>query len=92
MDSSKLVEVYSTNNANMAEIICNALKGEGIACEISGESQAGLAGLDTLEIGLIVREEDHDRALTFIQDHLENHPEDDTDLDDASDAGDAEIA
>ncbi len=85
MEPSKLVDVYSTNDNNMAEIICGALQAEGIPCQIGGEGQAGLVGIDALEIKLIVRQEDHDRALAFIQDHLENHlddADDNTDLDD----------
>lgn len=65
----ELLEVYSTSDPNEAEIIKAALHGEGIKCEISGESQAGLAGLSSLEIQLFVKAEDFDRARDFIEQH-----------------------
>jgi hypothetical protein len=45
-----LMSVYSPKNASEAEILRAALHSEGIKCEISGENQAGLAGIDSLEI------------------------------------------
>ena len=67
--ADELRNVYSTSDASEAEIIKGALHGEGIKCEISGESQAGLAGLNTLPIQLCVRAEDYDRARRFIEEH-----------------------
>lgn len=64
-----LMSVYSTNNASEAEIPRVALHGEGIKCEITGENQAGLAGISSLEIKLIVRAEDFDRAHAFLERH-----------------------
>ena len=64
-----LMSVYSAKNASEAEILRNALHSEGIKCEISGENQAGLAGIDSLEIQLLVRSEDFDRAHTFLERH-----------------------
>jgi|GEM_PF-3093303 hypothetical protein len=48
-----ILTVYTTDNANEAEVLRAALHGEGIKCEVGGESQAGLAG--TIEIQLLVR-------------------------------------
>jgi putative signal transducing protein len=64
-----LVSVYSTSDANEAEILRAALHDEGIRCEISGESQAGLTGITSMEIELLVRAEDYDRAHAFLENH-----------------------
>ena len=64
-----LLSVYSTNNASEAEILRSALLDEGIRCQISGENQAGLAGIESLEIQLLVRAEDYDRAHAFLAQH-----------------------
>jgi hypothetical protein len=40
-----------------------------VKCEISGESQAGLAGISTMGIELLVRAEDYDRARDFLAKH-----------------------
>jgi hypothetical protein len=71
VEPDDLTEVYSTNNANEAEIIRAALLAEGIPCQINGEGQAGLAGLGTMEISIDVRASDYDRARDFIEQHLE---------------------
>ena len=64
-----LVSVYSTSDANEAEILRAALHDEGVKCEISGESQAGLTGITSMEIELLVRAEDYDRAREFLENH-----------------------
>lgn len=64
-----LLSVYSPKNATEAEILRNALHSEGIRCEISGENQAGFAGIGGLEIQLLVRAEDFDRARAFLEEH-----------------------
>lgn len=69
MDANKLLAVYSTNDANEAEILRGALHAEGIKCEIDGESQAGFTGLDVMEIKLLVRAEDFDRAKSYVEKH-----------------------
>ena len=68
-----LMSVYSTNNASEGEILRGALQGEGIKCEIAGENQAGLAGIDSMEIQLLVRAEDFDRAHAFLERHQRRH-------------------
>ena len=64
-----ILTVYTTNNANEAEVLRAALHGEGIKCEVSGEGQAGLAGIGSMEIQLLVRAEDFDRARAFLERH-----------------------
>ena len=64
-----IVAVYTTDNASEAEILRAALLGEGMKCEIGGERQAGLTGLGSMEIELLVRAEDADRAREFIEKH-----------------------
>jgi hypothetical protein len=63
------VVVYTTNSANESEFLRTALQCEGIKCEIDGENQAGLAGLDMMEIKLLVRSDDLDRARAFLKKH-----------------------
>ena len=67
MDARDLISVYSCINAGEAEVLRNALQSEGIACRIDGEGQAGLAGV--LELRLLVRAIDADRARAYIEKH-----------------------
>jgi hypothetical protein len=69
MDANELMSVYSTNDPNYAEILRGALHAEGIKCEIEGEHQAGLTGLNMMEIKLLVSAKDFDRARSFIEQH-----------------------
>ena len=69
MDQNELLTLYTTNDANEAEVIRGAIQAEGMKCEIVGEGQAGLAGLDTMEIKVVVRAEDYDRAKAFLDEH-----------------------
>lgn len=69
MSPDDLVEVYSTDNPSDAEIVSAALHQEGIKCEIDGEGQAGLAGVGIMEVKVLVRAEDADRARHFIRNH-----------------------
>lgn len=61
----QLVEVYSVNDPNLAEIIKATLQRDGISCWIEGENQAGLAGV--LSITLLTRAKDADRATRIIK-------------------------
>ncbi len=61
------VTVYVLNDPYQAEVIQVALRGEGIPCELDGERQAGLSGV--LEIGVLVRAQDADRARRLIREH-----------------------
>jgi hypothetical protein len=64
-----VTEVYSTDDANEAEILRAALHNEGMKCEIDGGGQAGLTGLGMMEIKLLVRAEEYDRARAYIEQH-----------------------
>jgi hypothetical protein len=67
MESDEPVTVYTLNDPYQAEIIKAALRGEGISCELDGERQAGFS--DILEIGVLVRAQDADRARKLIRRH-----------------------
>ena len=69
MDANELMTVYTTNDPNDAEIVSGALHAEGIKCQIDGERQGGLTGLDIMEINVLVRAEDFDRARSFVEKH-----------------------
>jgi hypothetical protein len=66
-DGCELVTVYTLKDPYEAEIIMNALRGEGIPCELDGERQAGLS--EVLDIGVLVRAQDADLARGFIEQH-----------------------
>jgi hypothetical protein len=67
--SDDLVAVYTVSNPVKAEIIKNALEGEGIRCFIEGENQAGEAGLIGIHIRLFVPANQVERAARFIEEH-----------------------
>jgi hypothetical protein len=67
IETQDLVSVYTVKTAEQAEIVRNFLRSEGIACRIDGERQVGLAGI--LDIALLVRAEDSDRARKLILRH-----------------------
>ena len=69
-DGDELVTVYTLKDPYKAEIIKNALRGEGILCELDGEGQAGLS--DVLDIGVLVRARDADLARGLIEQHERN--------------------
>ena len=50
MDSEDLVSICTVTTPTEAEIIRNALQAVGIACEIGGEGQAGLAGILAIDV------------------------------------------
>jgi hypothetical protein len=50
MDTEDLVSVYTVNSPTEAEIIRGVLESAGIACQIGGETQAGLAGVLSIDI------------------------------------------
>ncbi|QDU40973.1 hypothetical protein Mal4_53360 [Maioricimonas rarisocia] len=72
MDADELVTVYTVNEPTKAELIKAALHGEGIACEVSGENQAGMAGV--LRVDVLVKAKDAERARKFIDEHEPHHP------------------
>ncbi|MGO8751177.1 MAG: putative signal transducing protein [Thermoguttaceae bacterium] len=64
MNTDEPITVYTLHDAAEAEIIKTVLRGAGIRCELDGERQAGLA--DILDIGVLVRARDADRARRII--------------------------
>ncbi len=66
MDAQEPVTVYTTNDPTIADMVRNALREEGIAAEVSGESQGGFAGV-LPEIEVMVRAIDADRALHIVE-------------------------
>lgn len=74
MDRGKLVTVYTLKDPYKAEIIKNALRGEGISCELDGEGQAGLS--EVLDIGVLVRAQDADLARRLIEQHTRKQESD----------------
>lgn len=88
MDPSDPIEVYSTNNANEAELIRAALVAEGIPCQVTGANQAGLAGITAWPISIMVRTSDYDRARAFIEDHLRQRADDEVSDDELAEAAD----
>ena len=67
MDANELVTIYTVYEPTHAELIRTELQGEGIACEVGGENQAGFAGVLSIEV--LVRAKDADRARAFIEEH-----------------------
>lgn len=65
MEAREPVSVYTVTTEAEAEMIRNLLHAEGIACELGGMSQAGLAGV--LQIDVLVRAEDVDKASKIIK-------------------------
>ena len=71
MEADEPVTVYTVNNPYEAEVIKTVLQGEGISCQLDGERQAGLS--DILEIGVLVRACDADRARKLIRRNEAKH-------------------
>lgn len=61
----ELVRVYTTTDLSEAELLQNALKDEGVRSMLENPHQAGLSGV--LQIGILVREEDADRARKIVK-------------------------
>ena len=73
MGNDELVTIKTVSNPVEAEIIRNALNAEGIACMIGNENQAAFAGVGALEIEIMTRAGDADRARKILQKE-ERHP------------------
>ena len=70
-DPNETIVVFTTNDIYEAEIIRNQLHAAGIACELDGESQGGFTEL--VEIKLLARAWDADRARRFIERRTTDH-------------------
>ena len=84
MEAQEPVTVYTVKNPAEAQMVRNALQAEGIAAEISGDDQAGLAGVLTIDI--LVKAIDLDRARQVIDGLRTDHLEEDENIDDAGPA------
>jgi Putative prokaryotic signal transducing protein len=72
MASDELVTIETVSNPVEAEIIRNALNAEGIACEIGNENQAAFPGVGALEIEIMTRARDADRARKILAEQERN--------------------
>ena len=70
----ELITAYTLKDPYKAEIIKNALRDEGIPCELDGEGQAGLS--EILDIGVLVRAQDADLARGLIEQHARKQESD----------------
>jgi Putative prokaryotic signal transducing protein len=68
VNSIEPVEVYTTLSPSEAEIIKNMLVDEGIAAEVSGDTQGGFPGAIP-EVSIMVHSGDADRARELIRSH-----------------------
>ncbi len=66
---AKLVTIFHLGDPVEAELVKNTLMDHDIDCQLGGEHQAGFTG--TLEISVIVREEDVEQAEEIAEIH---HP------------------
>lgn len=73
MKPDELVTVYTVANPMEAEILRNALNAEGIVCQIGDESQGAFTGLTAMEIDILTRAEDADRARAILLREEEAH-------------------
>ena len=65
MDPNELTTIFTTGDPNLARMIVNELKAEGIDATVSGENQAGLSGI--LDVEVLVRAWDADRAKKILE-------------------------
>ena len=65
MDPNELTTIFTTGDPNLAQMIVNELKSEGIDAAVSGENQAGLSGI--LDVEVLVRAWDADRAKKVLE-------------------------
>ena len=65
MEPEDLVSVYTVTSPAEAEIVRSSLESVGIACQIGGETQAGLAGI--LEIDVLTHANDADKARKHLR-------------------------
>jgi hypothetical protein len=73
MEANEPVALCSTNNPSEAELLKTLLEGAGVKCELDGANQGGLAGV--LDIRVLVRAWDAERARTVLDSHAPGHKE-----------------
>lgn len=66
MDHNEPVRVYTSNNPTIAEMVRAALESEGIDSQVTGESQAGFAGVIP-EVEVLTHARDAARAREIIE-------------------------
>jgi hypothetical protein len=64
-EGNELVTVYTLNDPGRAEVIRAVLNGEGITCQLGGESQAGFTGIFSIDV--LVRRRDVDLARKILE-------------------------
>ncbi len=63
----KIVSIYSLSDPYEAELIKNTLEDNGIQCSLDGQTQGGFVGV--VNIGVLVKEVDAERAIELIRQH-----------------------
>jgi hypothetical protein len=76
-DDERLVVAYTTDDPAEADILCEALRNEGIPCQVTGSQQGGLAGLAISEVQLLVHAADLERAQAYLEQTEFDQDEDD---------------
>ena len=64
--SDRIVIVFSSSDLFSAEVVANALKGEGITCSVLNANQGGYPGMGITSVEVMVREAGADSALAYI--------------------------
>jgi len=68
-DPEEHVVVHTFSDAAIADIVANALRDEGIPCEVEGEHQGGFTGTGVIAVRLLVRAVDRERAEDILERH-----------------------
>lgn len=69
MDIHDPVCVYILNDPVRADVIRNYLQAEGIRCQLEGHDQSFGPGFIAIDIKVLVKAEDADRARRLIEEH-----------------------
>jgi hypothetical protein len=80
MDANEPVAIYTTNNANEAEVLKTLLEGEGIRTLLDGENQGSFSGV--LPVQILVPAGDEQRARQVLADHEYHHTDADEEKED----------
>jgi Putative prokaryotic signal transducing protein len=71
MEPKDLVPVYTAADSVKAHIVKNLLEEEGIRAFIEDENQAGVTGLPTVEVRVLVESDRAEEARNLIEPHEE---------------------
>lgn len=69
IDNAELIVVYRASDPVEAGIVAADLRSEGIDCTISGENQAGFAGVPVVGVEVLVRDTDLEKAQEILAFH-----------------------